>query len=63
MYQQVLDMGYEVALAYDNWNKPWCEDQSLLWDTDHCFNHALWDKFEEQFVYNNDCDTHGRKLL
>ena len=56
LFQQVKEMGYDVALAYGDFNTPWCQDQSLIWDTDHCFNHNLWDIYERQFG-----DQHERK--
>ena len=55
MYNQVKHMGYQVELAYGDFDTPWCQDQSLIWDCDHCFNHNLWDIYERQFA--EECDA------
>lgn len=49
MYKQVLGMGYKVETTQGDKDTPWCADQSLLWDSDTCWNHYLWDKYEEEF--------------
>jgi len=49
IFTQVREMNYKIELCYGDFETPWCMDQSVLWDTGHCFNHQLWDEFEKQF--------------
>ncbi len=55
MFWQVKNMSYNVALAYGDFDTEWCHDQTLIWDTDHCFNHDLWHIYERQF--SDECEN------